>query len=98
VILGNQQWPDVRACLDRIVDAVNSATPGSYSEVPIPHSQRTVGIVTVCMKCSFFIFSRTTDSLTVAARPEPAGLDLGILRRRSKCVRLMRRPFELIRD
>jgi hypothetical protein len=37
VILGNQQWPDVRACLDRIADAVDRATPGSYTEVAIPH-------------------------------------------------------------
>ena len=36
-VLGNQQWPDVRVHLDRIVAAVNAATPGSYSEVDIPH-------------------------------------------------------------
>lgn len=37
VVLGNQQWPNVRLHLDRIVAAVNSATPGSYTEVEIPH-------------------------------------------------------------
>ncbi len=39
VILGNQQWPDVRMHLERIVAAVNSAIPGSYIEVEIPHRQ-----------------------------------------------------------
>lgn len=37
VVLGNQQWPDVRLCLDKIIEAVNAATPGSYTEVEIPH-------------------------------------------------------------
>lgn len=37
VVLGNQQWPDVKRHLDRILDAVNAAAPGSYSEVAIPH-------------------------------------------------------------
>jgi hypothetical protein len=37
VVLGNQQWPDVKLHLDRIVAAVNAAIPGSYSEVEIPH-------------------------------------------------------------
>ena len=37
VILGNQQWPEVRAHLDRIAKAVNGATPGSYTEVAIPY-------------------------------------------------------------
>ena len=36
LVLGNQQWPDVRLHLDRIVAAVNSATPGSYLEIEIP--------------------------------------------------------------
>ncbi len=40
VILGNQQWPDVRLYLDRIAAAVNAATPGSYTEVEIPHRQQ----------------------------------------------------------
>lgn len=37
VVLGNQQWPDVSLHLDRIATAVNAATPGSYTEVEIPH-------------------------------------------------------------
>lgn len=37
VVLGNQQWPDVKFHLDRIVAAVNAAIPGSYAEVEIPH-------------------------------------------------------------
>lgn len=36
VILGNPQWPLVRLYLDRIADAVNACTPGSYAEVEIP--------------------------------------------------------------
>jgi hypothetical protein len=37
VVLGNQQWPDVRLHLDRIVAAVNVSTPGSFAEVDIPY-------------------------------------------------------------
>ncbi len=37
VVLGNQQWPDVRLHIDRIAAAANAATPGSYTEVEIPH-------------------------------------------------------------
>ena len=36
VVLGNQQWPVVRLHLDRIAAVVNSAAPGSYTEVDIP--------------------------------------------------------------
>ena len=36
LVLGNQQWPVVRRYLDRISAAVNTATPGSYSEIEIP--------------------------------------------------------------
>ena len=38
VVLGNQQWPDVRLHLDRIAAAINAATPSSYTEVEIPHT------------------------------------------------------------
>jgi hypothetical protein len=38
VVLGNQQWPDVRLHLDRIAAAIKAAAPGSYTEVEIPHS------------------------------------------------------------
>ena len=37
VVLGNQQWTDVKLHLHRIATAVNAATPGSYLEVAIPY-------------------------------------------------------------
>jgi hypothetical protein len=36
VVLGNQQWPILRRYIERVVAAVNAATPGSYTEVDIP--------------------------------------------------------------
>jgi hypothetical protein len=36
VILGNQQWPVLRRHVDRVLTAVNAATPGSCVEVDIP--------------------------------------------------------------
>jgi hypothetical protein len=36
VVIGNQQWPILRRYVERVVGAVNSATPGSYVEVEIP--------------------------------------------------------------
>ncbi len=36
VVLGNQQWPVLRRYVERVVAAVNAATPGSYAEVEIP--------------------------------------------------------------
>ena len=36
VVLGNQQWPVLRRYVERVVAAVNAATPGSYIEVDIP--------------------------------------------------------------
>ncbi len=36
VVLGQQQWPTVRPHIQRVVDAVNAATPGSFTEVEIP--------------------------------------------------------------
>jgi hypothetical protein len=36
VVLGNQQWPTLRRYIERVVAAVNVATPGSYTEVDIP--------------------------------------------------------------
>ena len=38
VVLGNQQWPDVKLHLDQITAVVNAATPGSYTEVEIPRN------------------------------------------------------------
>jgi len=37
VILGNPQRPAVHRHIDRVVAAVNAATPGSYTEVDIPY-------------------------------------------------------------
>jgi len=36
VVLGRQQWPELRLHIQRVVEAVNAATPGSYVEVDIP--------------------------------------------------------------
>jgi hypothetical protein len=36
VVVGNQQWPTLRRYVERVVAAVNAATPGSYAEVDIP--------------------------------------------------------------
>ena len=36
VVIGNQQWPILRRYVDRVVNAVNVATPGSYTEVEVP--------------------------------------------------------------
>jgi hypothetical protein len=36
VVLGNQQWPVLRRYVERVVAAVNAATPGSYTEVDVP--------------------------------------------------------------
>jgi hypothetical protein len=36
IVIGNRQWPVPRRYLDRVVAAVNVATPGSFTEVEIP--------------------------------------------------------------
>jgi hypothetical protein len=36
VVSGNQQWPVLRRYVDRVVAAVDAATPGSFAEVEIP--------------------------------------------------------------
>ena len=36
VVLGNPQWPVLKHHVHLVVAAVNSATPGSYSEIDIP--------------------------------------------------------------
>lgn len=36
VVIGNQQWPILRQHVQRVVDAVDSAMPGSFVEVDIP--------------------------------------------------------------
>lgn len=37
VVLGNPQWPALCKYVDRVISAVNAATPGSYFEVEIPN-------------------------------------------------------------
>jgi predicted nuclease of predicted toxin-antitoxin system len=36
VVLGKQQWPQLRPHVQLVVEAVNAATPGTYTEVAIP--------------------------------------------------------------
>jgi hypothetical protein len=36
VVVGNPQWPILRPHVERVVAAVNAATPGSYEEVDVP--------------------------------------------------------------
>ena len=36
VVIGNQQWPILRHYMERVVAAVDAATPGSFTEVEIP--------------------------------------------------------------
>jgi hypothetical protein len=36
VILGRQQWPQLRPHVQRVVDAINAAVVGSYLEIDIP--------------------------------------------------------------
>jgi hypothetical protein len=38
VVLGNSQRPAVHRHIDRVVEAVNAARPGSYAEVEIPYA------------------------------------------------------------
>lgn len=40
VVLGNQQWPVLRVHVRAVVDAVNTALPGSYVFVEIPAKKR----------------------------------------------------------
>jgi hypothetical protein len=37
VVLGQQQWPRLRPHIQRVVEAVNAATPGSFAEVDIAY-------------------------------------------------------------
>jgi hypothetical protein len=37
VVLGQQQWPHLRPHIQRVIEAVNAATPGSFAEVDIPY-------------------------------------------------------------
>ena len=35
VVLGQQQWPQLRPHIQRVIEAVNAATPGSYCELEL---------------------------------------------------------------
>jgi hypothetical protein len=37
VVLGQQQWPRLRRHIQRVVEAVNTATPGTFIQVEIPY-------------------------------------------------------------
>src|SRR5215467_5186121 len=39
VVIGHSQWPALQPHVQRVVDAVNAATPGSYVEVDIPYKR-----------------------------------------------------------
>ena len=39
VVLGLQQWPQLRAHIQRVIEAVNAAEPGSYLEVHVPREE-----------------------------------------------------------
>ena len=36
VVIGHSQWPSLEPHVERVVEAVNVAVPGSYAEVDIP--------------------------------------------------------------
>ena len=36
VVLGRRQWPQLRIHIQRVIEAIHAATPGSYAEVEIP--------------------------------------------------------------
>jgi hypothetical protein len=38
LVLENAQWPILRQHVGRVLAAVNAATPGSHTEVQIPHA------------------------------------------------------------
>lgn len=40
VVLGLQQWPSLQPHVQFVVEAVNAAAPGSYTEVELPRESR----------------------------------------------------------
>ena len=40
LVLGLQQWPSLRPHVQRVVDAIKAARPGSYAEVDFPPELR----------------------------------------------------------
>lgn len=41
VVIGHSQWPALKPHVQRVVEAVNAAAPGSYAEVDIPLPPKT---------------------------------------------------------
>src|ERR1700689_403361 len=39
VVLGRQQWPQLRPHVRLVAEAVNASLPGSYAEIDLPASQ-----------------------------------------------------------
>jgi hypothetical protein len=39
LVLGQQQWPHLLPYIQRVVEAVNAAKPGSFAEVDIPSGE-----------------------------------------------------------
>jgi hypothetical protein len=39
VVLSQQQWPQLRLHVQRVIEAIQAATPGSYAEVEIPSAR-----------------------------------------------------------
>jgi hypothetical protein len=40
VVLGLQQWPSLRPNVERVVEAIKAAIPGSYTEIQFPSEPR----------------------------------------------------------
>ncbi len=38
VVISQQQWPQLRPHIELVIEAVNAATPGSFTEVDIPRA------------------------------------------------------------
>lgn len=36
IVIGHAQWPTLKPHVEQVAEAVNAATPGSYSEIDIP--------------------------------------------------------------
>lgn len=43
VVIGHAQWPALLPHIQRVIDAVNAAVPGSYAEVAIPFRGSSTG-------------------------------------------------------
>jgi hypothetical protein len=38
LVLGRQQWPELRPHIQLVIEAINASTPGNFTEVDIPKS------------------------------------------------------------